>query len=111
MIALLLTAAIAAPAQAPSTTAITPPANTVAATDPARFAAAKRLLEPVPFDHQYETILTPMLPVMTKQIFGNLQNDAGMPPKVRARLIDPAIIAAKKEPVETLGLDDQEKKS
>lgn len=85
MIGLLIAAAatVSTPAAA---------ATDAASVDPARLAAEQHLLEVVHADRQFKGILTQMLPIMTKQIFGNLQNDTRVPTSVRARLADPAML-------------------
>ncbi|MEH3120572.1 MAG: DUF2059 domain-containing protein [Sphingomonas phyllosphaerae] len=91
MIGLLIAAAAAV--QSPAVATPAPPSyDSAAAVDPARLAAATQLLAAMHIERQYDALISQMLPVMTKQIFGSLQNDSRLPARIRSRLSDPEVL-------------------
>lgn len=73
---------------APPPIVIVPPAQPVPA-DPARLAAAERLLGATHIDQQYDAVLTRMIPVITVQMFSSLKENVAVPAAVRTHLAEP----------------------
>lgn len=85
MIGLLISMGLAQAApQAPAA----PPAPT-AAVDPARLAAAGRLLEAMHIDRQYDSMFSQLIPVMSVQLFGILKDNTTVPAALRSELAKP----------------------
>ena len=59
-----------------------------AAPDPARVAAANKLLGAMSIERQYDTLLGQMIPIMTAQLTVQLRDNVNMPDALRAQLAD-----------------------
>ena len=81
--ALLAQTAAAWPPEPTPTTIETPAVN------PARMAAATRLLDMLNLERRYDTIFKQMIPVMTLQVFGSLKDNVKVPAILRADLAKP----------------------
>lgn len=72
----------------PSGVVVPTTAETIAV-DPARLAAATRLLDALDLDQQYDSIFKQLIPVMTVQVFGSLKDNVTVPTALRAELAKP----------------------
>lgn len=63
------------------------------AIDPARMAAAERLVLALRIESQYDTIFGRIIPTMSVQIFDSLKNNVQVPTSLRNKLADPAQLA------------------
>lgn len=62
--------------------------NPTAEPEPAKIAAASKLIESLHIDAQYDVLFTQMLPPMTQQVFSAIRNDATIDPRIRRYLAD-----------------------
>lgn len=86
---MMMLLAIAALAQAtPAPVAPSPPA-TVVAPSPASIAAARRLLKAINVEQQYDQSFARLIPLMTKQVFESIKDNAKLPADVRSFLNQP----------------------
>lgn len=94
MIGMLLSAlaAIQAPVpQQPAVPVLVPPAASAAQApiDPARLAAAEKLLLTMHCDDQYESIFSRLIPVITVQLMSGLGSNAKLSPTLRSYFTEP----------------------
>ena len=85
-----------APRQAampPSANGVAPAAvaqGSTAHSDPARLAAAERLLGLVHLEQQYDALFARLIPVMSVQVFTSIKDNVRVPAKIRTELADAA---------------------
>jgi len=89
-LALVLAARAQAVPPPPPPVAVVVPPSALPAPDPARVAAADKLLGAMGIERQYDTLLGGMVPIMTAQLTTQLRDNVNISPALRTRLSDEA---------------------